>query len=56
MAPTLISLVRVRTSLSVSTPAAVPPMMTRKWPMPVPRARLVSRQSAKVTIRAKCGL
>ena len=30
VAPTLISLVRVRTSLSVSTPAAVPPITTRK--------------------------
>ena len=30
VAPTLISLVRVRTSPSVSTPAAVPPITTRK--------------------------
>ena len=56
VAPTLISLVRVRTSLSVSTPAAVPPMITRKWEIPVPRAMHVRSERPKVTISAKCGL
>ena len=56
VAPTLISLVRVRTSLSVSTPAAVPPITTRKWAMPVPSARQVSRREAEGDHQGEVGV
>ncbi len=56
VAPTLISLVRVRTSLKVSTPAAVPPITTRKWGISVPSAMQVKSDRPKVTIIAKLGL
>ena len=53
VAPTLISLVRVRTSPKVSTPAAVPPITTRKWGISVPSAIAVKIDRPNVTIMAK---
>ncbi len=56
VAPTLMSLVRVRTSLSMSTPAAVPPITTRKCGIPVPSTMQVKSERPNVTIMAKLGL
>ena len=56
VAPTLISLVRVRTSLSASAPAAVPPITTRKYEIPLPSVMQVKSARPKVAMSAKLGL